>query len=113
MSSHAMYPGIALLDTMAMIDGPTDRIEQLVEDLTQLLVGLRPNSGNQKNGMRGQSPKFDSQLHQEARIEESVRALFYEFDSRQEVPLALWQFRAVLGGGIRRLVGRGLARRYD
>lgn len=105
-SWYAMYPGIALLDTLAMIDGPTDAIEQMVDDLTQLLVDL-PTS------RRDQSPGVDSQLHQDARIEEKVRSLFYEFDSRQEVPLALWQFRAILGGGIRRLVARGLARRFD
>ena len=113
MTPHAMYPGIALLDTLAMIDAPADRIESLLADLTQLLVDLRSSGVNEANRTQGQAPMFDSHLHQDARIEERVRFLFYEFDSRQEVPLALWQFRAVLGGGIKRLIGRGLARRYE
>jgi hypothetical protein len=112
-SWYAMYPGVALLDTLAMIEAPEDRIELLVDDLTQLLADLRRGTGNQTRRVPGESPAVDNQLHQDARIEESMRLLFYEFDSRPEVPLALWQFQAILGGGIRRLVSRGLSRRYD
>jgi hypothetical protein len=95
-----------------MNDGPEEAAEQLVADITILLgdLGLDITDESPLRDM-WQSP--DGQLHQNVRIEFSLRFLTVTFDLAAGAPLALWQFWALLGGGIRRLLARGMAQRFE